>query len=301
MFQPLELMSANPLLARERLMHSYHPSWQTSFYLNLMAKFGFKKQHRFPALIRRYMKLFNNLSVTTDKNQIFRATNMMRQKISKLKFMHYSNWSAYQNNWLDSNKNIRLTAGQLRFLKINTVISSLPIKSIVEFAANQGMFSAILAENSRIEKIVAIDNDEQAVDIMYKLLSQNRLSNNCVRKIFPMVRRFNYSISYGLPERIKADAVIALAMTHHLILTQNMVTESMFRIFSQFTKRFIFVEFMPLGLWDGVHEPPPTPPWYTEAYFVENMEKYFRVLMRMQLGKNRILFVGELKNHHCSG
>ena len=165
----------------------------------------------------------------------------------------------------------------------------------MELAANQGMLSAMIAENPDVEKIVAIDYDELAVDIMYKLLSQRRLSDNCVRKIFPAVADFTKMATDTLPERACGDAVIALAMTHHLLLSQRMRAENMFEIFSRFTKRFIFVEFMPLGLWDGVHEPPPVPDWYTEEFFVKSMEKHFKILMRMQLGVNRILFVGELR------
>ena len=153
----------------------------------------------------------------------------------------------------------------------------------------------MIAENSRIEKIVAIDNDEQAVDTMYKLLSQRRLSDNCVRKIFPMVANFMQDESF---DRTRCDAVVALALTHHLLLSQHMEIKWMFQNFSRYTNRFILVEFMPLGLWDGVHDPLPVPPWYTEEYFVENMQKFFRVLMRLELDTNRILFVGELKTKH---
>ena len=175
------------------------------------------------------------------------------------------------------------------------MIMSLPIKSVVELAANQGLLSAMIAENPSVEKIVAIDYDELAVDIMYKLLSQQKLSYNCVRKIFPAVADFTKMTYDTLPERACGDAVIALAMTHHLLLSQHMSAENMFDIFCRFTNRFIFVEFMPLGLWDGVHEPPPVPQWYTEEFFVKVMEKKFKILSRSQIGLNRILFVGELR------
>ena len=176
------------------------------------------------------------------------------------------------------------------------MVMSLPIKSVVELAANQGMLSAMIAENPAVEKIVAIDYDEMAVDTMYKLLSQRRLSDNCVRKIFPAVADFTKMANDTLPERACGDALIALAMTHHLALSQHMRFDNIFATFRRFTKRFIFVEFMPLVLWwSGALVLPSVPQWYTEENFIASMEKHFKVLMRMQLDVNRILFVGELK------
>ena len=296
--QPLELISKNPVLARERLKNNIYMPFQVDVYLNLAIKFGLKKQHRFPALLRRYEKLFANYIA---KGDLSKGIEIMRKKINELNLVPgHSMWSEYQDNWIDADKNVIVSGDRIRFLKIANIISSLPIKSVVEFGANQGMFPAILAENSNIEKIVAIDDDEYAVDTMYNLLSKKRLSDNCVNKIFPMVGNFcgniyPHVINFeSLFDRTKCDAVVALALTHHLLLSQRVKIENMFQRFSLFTNRFIFIEFMPLGLYEGIHQPPPTPSWYTEEYFTKTMEKFFRILIRIQLEKNRILFVGEL-------
>lgn len=301
MFLPLELMSENPPLARA-LLKINEPNVQSRIKLYQTTKFGFKRQRYFPSAYRRCMKIFERFALENDKEKISRSIDAMRRRIKKLKLNAYpSIWSEYQHDWVGNNKSIILSERRMRFLKVANIISSLPIKSVVEFAANQGMFSAIIAENPRVEKIVAIDNDERAVDTMYKLLSQHRLSDNCVRKIFPMVADFKCSVYPGslehdsLFDRTRSDAVVALALTHHLLLSQHIEISRMFQTFSRYTNRFILVEFMPLGLWDGIHKTPPLPPWYTEEYFVENMQKYFRVLMRLELDKNRILFVGERK------
>lgn len=297
---PLELMAENPSLARATIKID-EPLLLEKIKLYLTNKFGFKRKRYFQFVLQRYVKIFERFILETDNEKIFRNIDAMRRRIKKLRLNWRSMWSEYHHDWVDDTKTVILSESTMRFLKIANIISSLPIKSVVEFAANQGMFSAIIAENPRVEKIVAIDNDEQAVDTMYKLLSQRRLSDNCVRKIFPIVASFNSNACPGslehdsLSDRTRADAVVALALTHHLLLSQHVPIGRMFQNFSRYTKRFIFVEFMPLGLWDGVHEPYPTPQWYTEEYFVQNMQKFFRVLMRLNLDTNRILFVGELK------
>ena len=51
---------------------------------------------------------------------------------------------------------------------------------------------------------------------------------------------FTESPTENLIARIKSDAVAALAMTHHLLLSQRMQIENMFERFSRFTNRFIY-------------------------------------------------------------
>lgn len=251
-YQPLELMTLYPKIARQRFKDN-SLDWIEHFFKNLVCKFGLKSKKYFPNVIRRYYNLTQRQSLETDFEKQRAGLEMYRQKIKKLNLNIDTQWCNYHNNWLNKDGQIILS-GRTRFLKILNIINSLPIKSVVEFAANQGMFSAMMATNNNIEKIVAVDYDENAVDVMYKLLSENRLPSNCVKKIFPMLVNFSEIseepvVGKSLSSRIKADAVIALAMTHHLLLSQRLNIDKMFHKFSNFTNRFIFVEFMPLGLY----------------------------------------------------
>lgn len=92
---------------------------------------------------------------------------------------------------------------------------------------------------------------------------------------------------------VKSDIVMALAVTHHLILTQQYQINDIFNTLKSYSNKYVFVEFMPLGLWNG-HNNPTVPDWYTVDWFKEHFEKYFKLLKIDHYEKNRILFIGEI-------
>ena len=109
-YQPLELMSMKPAVARERL-RSGQSSWEEGVRLNLTAKFGLKRQKYFDSLMRRYKKLFMRQGAEKDRAKISRGINTMRTRIKKLKFQTPSQWSTYQSNWVTPDKHVVLRGG----------------------------------------------------------------------------------------------------------------------------------------------------------------------------------------------
>jgi hypothetical protein len=95
--------------------------------------------------------------------------------------------------------------------------------------------------------------------------------------------------------RFKSEAVLALAVTHHLILTQNYPIEYIFHRIERFSEKYVFIEFMPLGLYSkGVA--PKVPNWYSTEWFRNNFSQHFELLLEEQLEANRILFVGKIRS-----
>jgi hypothetical protein len=200
-------------------------------------------------------------------------------------------WGDYHSEYYDA-------AGKLkqnpRFERVASIIKTYEIKSVLELAGNQGLFSGLLIDQSDIEKVICTDSDESAVDIMYCRAKERKIKMvpAVLDFIFPMTNYFNNRPPY---ERFKADAVIALAVTHHLVLSQKLSLDYVFNILQMFTHRYIFIEFMPLGLYNGKNVP-EVPSWYTFEWFKEAFEKHFNTLLVEKLEENRILFVGELIN-----
>jgi hypothetical protein len=94
--------------------------------------------------------------------------------------------------------------------------------------------------------------------------------------------------------RLRADVVIALAITHHLTLSQNFSLREVLKTIAAYTRQFALVEFMPLGLWDG-QQAPKLPAWYNLKWFQETFAEFFEVLSVEELEPNRVLHVGRLK------
>jgi hypothetical protein len=60
-----------------------------------------------------------------------------------------------------------------------------------------------------------------------------------------------------------------------------------------YSKRYVFIEFMPLGLWNG-KSAPPVPLWYNLDWHRNSFQNYFSIILEEKIEENRILFVGEL-------
>ena len=109
-YQPLELMSMNMPMARERL-RNWIMNWKEAVKLNLSVKFGLKRQKYFPSLMRRYEKLFRRQGAEKDKTKIVRGIENWRAKIKKLKFQNVTQWSTYQSNWVTADRHVAIHGG----------------------------------------------------------------------------------------------------------------------------------------------------------------------------------------------
>lgn len=221
--------------------------------------------------------------------QIVHFASLLK-KVQKVSLKRYkTSWGGYHGEYYD-------TAGQLRqnprFERIVSIIKMYKINSVLELAGNQGVFSGLLLAQSNIEKVIGTDYDERAIDIMYCQAKKRKIKivPAVFDFIFPMTNYFNNRAPY---ERFKADAVIALAVTHHLVLSQKLSLDYVFKILQMYTNRYIFIEFMPLGLYNGKNVP-EVPSWYSLDWFKEAFEKHFNTILVEKLEENRILFVGEL-------
>ncbi len=83
--------------------------------------------------------------------------------------------------------------------------------------------------------------------------------------IFPLATPFGESPV----KRLQSDVVLALAVTHHLLLVQKIPVARILKTIGAYSRRLVFVEFMPLGLWDG-RTAPPVPAGYTIDWFRRN-------------------------------
>ncbi|MBS1600359.1 MAG: SAM-dependent methyltransferase [Bacteroidetes bacterium] len=121
--------------------------------------------------------------------------------------------------------------------------------SALDLGCNNGYFSEIIAGQN--VPIIAIDFDSQCINQLY-LSEKNKSSSN----ILPLcIDLSNPSPGVGFrnaerspfEDRGKSDLVIALAIVHHLVLSKNIPLPDVARLMSDFTKRTIIIEFVPLN------------------------------------------------------
>lgn len=222
------------------------------------------------------------------------SSNKLRKKINKFELESSTFWADYHQSagFYDADGNVKLST---RLEWVCEKVKLLEVETIIEFAGNQGVLSREIVKIPRIKSVICSDYDENAVNML--------VSNPKIEKLFPACFDFMSDAKEGLSgeraSRFKSDLVIALAVTHHLLLTQKYSIDSIIGTLSKYSSRYIIIEYMPLGLWDG-KSAPVLPYWYSECWFIEALSKHFKIIDRAHLEENRIAFVGErLKSSVC--
>jgi hypothetical protein len=215
------------------------------------------------------------------------SIDTMEEEISYFsKPLGFSTWYDYHDD-IDPKTN-------KRFLRIVEIINNMnDAKSLLEVASNQGKLATYVLENTHIEKLIATDYDREAVNIMY-LKNKNR--NNFLPLLFDMIRTNGRKYDDYLYNRIKSDIVMGLAVTHHLILTQQIPIDNIFKTMQKLTNKYIIVEFMPLGLYSGdMNKIQDLPSYYNLDWFREKFMHFFDLILEEDIDINRYVFVGKLK------
>lgn len=168
-------------------------------------------------------------------------------------------------------------------------------QSVWDIGANNGEFSRIASEKDI--QTVSMDIDPLAVEKNY-LRAQKEKSSN----LLPLLIDFtNPSAAIGwsnqerksLPERGHADTILALALVHHLALSNNIPLDIIAEGFSELS-RYLIIEFIPksdsqvqrlLSSREDIF------PYYTQKDFEETFRGRFEILESMPIDDSeRILY-----------
>lgn len=210
--------------------------------------------------------------------------------IKSYKLTGVSKWSHYHTTagvYTNSGE-IELTP---RMKWIVDKVESLSPKTVIELAGNQGVLSRAISHLPHVSRVLCTDYDLLAID---QLILRTKGNDKVYMACFDFMGDARESLSRERCNRFKSEIVIALAVTHHLALSQGFTIHSIIETISSYTSKYLIIEFMPLGLWDGT-DAPPVPHWYNEEWFTKGLELYFTIIERTQLEKNRIVFIAKLQ------
>lgn len=236
--------------------------------------------------------------------------NMLSMLYRKMSFLYYKQkmnrlttpargaWSNYQEfDFIHMNDLNLLPDDFKRYKDILKILGELPGKSILEFGGNSGGFSILATKKLMIDQYICTDYDESSINRLYKNIKKYSREYEFLNKIYPLAIDFcEVHKLYQLPNfemRMRSDIVVAMALTHHLLLIQGMNIDSMFERLAMCTNKYLLIEFMPLGMWDGTGEG-DFPEWYSLEWFIYHMKKRFLIQSVNNLEENRICIVGEL-------
>ena len=142
-------------------------------------------------------------------------------------------------------------------------------------------------------KVIATDYDKNA---LYRIFINNENRKDVLPLVYDFVRPNNRSNTLKIAERINGDIVMALAVTHHLLLTQDVSLAHIFKVLKSLTSKYVIVEFMPLGLYFGdMDNIPAIPDYYTLEWFRNAFSEAFEHILDEEVDVNRHLLIGKLK------
>ncbi|MGH8029646.1 MAG: hypothetical protein ACREO3_06910, partial [Arenimonas sp.] len=204
-----------------------------------------------------------------------------------------SQWAGYHDD-LNTGHDLRITP---RFEAVIERLAGLNVTSVLELAGNQGVLSRAIAKRLSTARVICTDPDGLAIDKGYVAARDHAESIE-----WAILDPFSNETSPSeviVQDRFRADAVVVLALTHHLTLTHNFRLDHIFDVIRSFAKSHVFIEFMPLGLHDGTSAP-PFRDGYNEDWFDAEFRRHFEMIDRVQLEPNRILFVGRITQRSAS-
>lgn len=261
-------------------------------YILLFKKSRKKIAHYDENRRRRLFKIIKMLkrlaSVYPYKTDFYKIT----KKIQSMKLDIDTQWGDYHQKYgLYNEKENKIDLSD-RMKSIVSIVKTLQVRTILELAGNQGVLSRTISNLPNIDRVICSDYDATAIDRLI-LSGDNSVFPAC----FDFMHDFHEEISGERSARLKSDLVIALAVTHHLVLSQGYSIDGIFSKIYRYTEKYILIEFMPLGLWNGEYAP-PVPSYYNEMWFTCSMSKFFLIKDRVQTEKNRVLFLGEKNAAH---
>lgn len=182
---------------------------------------------------------------------------------------------------------------------VKQLIEQADPETVLDLGANTGVFSRLAAEDPH-RTVVSTDIDPAAVERNYRECKQTKCTN-----ILPLVLDLTNpppAIGWGNAERDafiqrgRADLVMALALVHHLAISNNVPLPDIARLLGELG-RFIIVEFVPKEdsqvqrLLSSREDIFPT---YTLEDFTEVFTREFTLHEKIQIpGTKRTLFLFE--------
>lgn len=182
-------------------------------------------------------------SSTFDKAKMLRLVGHLNQVITGLNRPGtVSTWTNYYHETILSKEYLAEKEKLFR-----SFISNTDYTRALDVGANDGYFSAILAENAA--EVIGVDSDSPCINRLYQQIKRQKRIN-----ILPLVVDIsNPSPAVGLNnterlsflQRSSFDLVAVLALTHHLVFTRKIKPVLLPELFGKLTEKWLIIEFVP--------------------------------------------------------
>lgn len=188
-----------------------------------------------------------------------------------------SMWSKY---YQDMNEFFNSSQYQIKQKKISELIAQCHPESVVDMGCNAGGYSIIAALQGA--SVVAFDTDEDSISLLYRLAKEKQLN------ILPLIGDVLYpSPAAGwralefpsMPERFRSELGLALALEHHLAISQNQTFDRIIEILDDYCQKWLITEFVPISdprVQELLLTNRRDMSWYTLENFLQALKKKYK-------------------------
>lgn len=222
-----------------------------------------------------------NKPVAFNKKKMQDLLLSLRQLVNGLDLKETnSTWSAYyeeanqRNNYLPDKK--RIITGWIDRIAPD-------ISTASDLGANDGEFSRLFS-NKQINCLAA-DLDPNCIDRLYRNIRKE--NNNYLHPLIQDLSLPSPAIGVNNMERPsflqrgQKEAVLALALIHHLAIGKNIPLDSIANLFSQLTTKWLIIEFVPKEdekVQFMLSQKSDIYPLYTQSRFEESFLQHFTII-----------------------
>jgi len=179
---------------------------------------------------------------------------------------------------------------------VNNLLQKVDGRKILDLGANEGFFSHLAAAKNF--DVVAVDKDDQCINTLYKKIKEKNITNIlplCIDLLNPSpASGFAHNERASFGARIHTDAVMALALIHHLAIGHNLplsrIAEYLFGFSHQLIIEFVPKEDEKVQLL--LQNKKDIYPEYTREHFENIFRQRFTITEKVQVpDKYRIIYL----------
>lgn len=227
--------------------------------------------------------------------------DMMIRQIDKLnRVENNSEWGDYyqHTNYDDASDKDKIKLVNNYLKEINLTNEDI----VFDLGANDGKYSRIAAEENG--NVISFDIDINCINHNYSMVKKKKESN--ILPLFLDVTNPTPDIGFGLVERRginsrgNAKCVMALALIHHIAISNNVLFDDIALWFSKLGN-YLIIEFVPkedsqvkklLKTRKDIFD------WYNVVEFEKSMCNYFKIIKKDRIkNSKRIIYLMEGNNH----
>lgn len=240
------------------------------------------------------------------KEKLVSLTQMIQETVVKWKqaYQFEKHWLSYYQNDIASDQYLNNKEAI-----IHEWLKATQPKTVLDLGANTGRFSLIASQYA--QQVIAIESDDICVDAIDKAFKN---IHGSTKKKEPTAKKQYYTLQMDLAEttpnmgvleqeyssiytRVRSSMVFALALTHHLYISNQLSFEQIASMLDRFSEQYCITEFVPVSddkvqmlMKDKQREYLE----YTEEGFTKVLESKFTIKdKRVIEGSKRVIYLLE--------